>query len=106
MVVGRCGKRSGGRPQPLTAMGGGSSAPPSTPAMPAASRLASTRYGLASPPGTRYSTRAAFGAIESTRSAADLLSSPQDATVGAAAKPTMRRYELIVGHANDVSASD
>ena len=50
--------------------------------------------------------RAAFGSIESTRIAADLLSSPHDATVGAAAKPTMRRYELMVGHANDVSASE
>src|SRR6476646_8282180 len=100
IVVGRGGKRSGGSPQPLTAIGGGSSAPRSSPAMPAASTLGSTRYGLASPPATRYSTRAAFGATESTRSAADLLSSPHDATVGAAAKPTIRRYELMVGHAN------
>ena len=74
------------------------------PAIPPASTAASTRYGLASPPATRFSMRAAFGERESTRTAADLLSSPHEATVGAAANPTIRRYELMLGQKIDVAA--
>src|SRR6185436_18440596 len=91
-------------PHPATPSGGGGSMAFSMPAIPPANTLASTRYGLASPPATRLSMRAAFGERESTRTAADLSSSPHDATVGAAAKPTILRKELMLGQKIDVAA--
>src|SRR4051812_50176532 len=72
--------------------------------MPPARTAASTRYGFASPPATRFSIRADFGERDSTRTAADLSSSPHDATVGAAAKPTTRRNELTLGQKIDIAA--
>ena len=76
----------------------------SIPAIPPASTAARTRYGLASQPATRFSMRAAFGDRLSTRTAADLSSSPHEATVGAAANPTMRLNELMFGQKIDVAA--
>src|SRR5947209_20378400 len=96
IVLGRCGYPAG-RPHPATFNGAGGSIDCSMPAMPPASTAASTRYGLASPPATRFSIRAALGERDSTRTAADLSSSPHEATVGAAAKPTTRRNELMLG---------
>ena len=72
------------------------------PGDPASEHRASTRYGLASPPATRFSIRAAFGDRDSTRTAADLSSSPHEAIVGAAAKPITRRNELTFGQKIDM----
>src|SRR3954447_24155888 len=76
----------------------------SMPALPPPSTAARTRYGFASPPATRFSIRADFGERDSTRTAADLSSSPHEATVGAGAKPTTRRNELTLGQKINIAA--
>ena len=48
--------------------------------------------------------RASFSDREITRRPVDLFSSPHVGVVGAAAKPTMRRYELTVGARIDTAA--
>ena len=96
MVLGRCGYPAG-RPHPATPSGAGGSIDCSIPAMPPASTAASTRYGFASPPATRFSMRAAFGDRDSTRTAADLSSSPHEATVGCCGEADHPAVRVDVG---------
>ena len=73
--------QGGGHPRGVGRVGvapkaGASGSDSSTPRRPAATRAASARYGLTSPPGTRHSTRSE-GPCPTTRKAQVRLSSPQ-----------------------------
>src|SRR6202051_4985886 len=73
------------------------------PCMPAASSAAKARYGLATAPGMRHSTRSALP-WPTTRKPQVRLSYPQARVVGAQLPAAYRLYELMFGARNTANS--